>query len=172
MPALLEGIKLVRSIDAAQLARYGVRSNDVVNQLLVIAKVWIADETAARGADAAALVARFHQLATLSWLGLIISRPSGGGLQVRQTQTMAADRTSSHRASAPRPLPRHRSAVPPSRYRSGPSRASRMVAVALIVTLAMAVSACGSKAPCRGPYGEPCGGPRAGWPGAVTCPSC
>ena len=50
MPALLEGIKLVRSIDAAQLARYGVRSNDVVNQLLVIAKVWIADETAARGA--------------------------------------------------------------------------------------------------------------------------
>jgi hypothetical protein len=26
--------------------------------------------------------------------------------------------------------------------------------------------------PCRGPYGEPCGGPRSGWPGAVTCPSC
>ena len=26
--------------------------------------------------------------------------------------------------------------------------------------------------PCRGPYGEPCGGPRSGWPGAVTCPNC
>jgi hypothetical protein len=26
--------------------------------------------------------------------------------------------------------------------------------------------------PCRGPYGEPCGGPRSGWPGAVTCPDC
>jgi len=47
-----------------------------------------------------------------------------------------------------------------------------MVAVALIVALAMAVSACSFNAPCRGPYGEPCGGPRSGWPGAVTCPSC
>ena len=51
-------------------------------------------------------------------------------------------------------------------------RASRMVVIALIVALAMTVSACSFNAPCRGPYGEPCGGPRSGWPGAVTCPSC
>ena len=50
--------------------------------------------------------------------------------------------------------------------------ASRTVAVALIVALAMAVNACSFNASCRGPYGEPCGGPRSGWPGAVTCPSC
>ena len=49
MPALLDVIELVRSIDAAQLAGHGdFRSNDVVNKLQVIAKVWIAEETAAR----------------------------------------------------------------------------------------------------------------------------
>ena len=26
--------------------------------------------------------------------------------------------------------------------------------------------------PCRGPYGEPCGGPRSGWPGAASRPNC
>ena len=42
MPDLLEAIKLVHSIDAAQLAGHGdFRSNDVVNKLRVIAKVWI-----------------------------------------------------------------------------------------------------------------------------------
>jgi hypothetical protein len=50
MPALLDAIELVR-IDAAQLAGHGdFRSNDVVNKLQVIAKVWIAEETAARAA--------------------------------------------------------------------------------------------------------------------------
>ena len=39
MPDLLEAIKLVHSIDAAQLAGHGdFRSNDVVNKLLVIAR--------------------------------------------------------------------------------------------------------------------------------------
>jgi hypothetical protein len=46
------------------------------------------------------------------------------------------------------------------------------IALAIVVALAQAVSACGADVPCRGPYGEPCGGPRSGWPGAVTCPSC
>ena len=42
----------------------------------------------------------------------------------------------------------------------------------IVVVLALAVGACSTGKPCAGPYGEPCGGPRSGWPGAVTCPSC
>ena len=53
MPDLLEAIKLVGSVDAAQLAGHGdFRSNDVVDKLLIIAKVWIADEIAAQAASA------------------------------------------------------------------------------------------------------------------------
>jgi hypothetical protein len=53
MSDLLEAIKLVQSIDSAQLAGHGdFRSNDVVNRLLIIAKVWIANETAAQAAGA------------------------------------------------------------------------------------------------------------------------
>jgi hypothetical protein len=51
--------------------------------------------------------------------------------------------------------------------------ASKLFSSVIIVALALVLSACSLDAyPCRGPYGEPCGGPRSGWPGAVTCPSC
>lgn len=51
--------------------------------------------------------------------------------------------------------------------------------ILLLVIIAASVpllAACSPDAthPCRGPYGEPCGGPRSGWPGAATCqgPNC
>lgn len=46
------------------------------------------------------------------------------------------------------------------------------IALLIVVVLALAVGACSADKTCRGPYGEPCGGPRSGWPGAVTCPAC
>jgi hypothetical protein len=50
----------MREFDAAQLAGHGdFRSNEVVNKLLIIAKVWVADETASVGGERpAALVGR------------------------------------------------------------------------------------------------------------------
>ncbi len=50
--------------------------------------------------------------------------------------------------------------------------ARNAVALMVLMALAVTVGACSTERPCRGPYGEPCGGPRSGWPGAVTCPSC
>ena len=48
-----------------------------------------------------------------------------------------------------------------------------LIASIIIATSVLSLGACNLDAyPCRGPYGEPCGGPRSGWPGAVTCPSC
>jgi len=46
------------------------------------------------------------------------------------------------------------------------------IVLVIVAVLALAVGACSIGTPCAGPYGEPCGGPRSGWPGAVTCPSC
>jgi hypothetical protein len=43
----------MREFDAAQLAGHGdSRSNEVVNKLLIIATVWVADETAVQAASA------------------------------------------------------------------------------------------------------------------------
>jgi hypothetical protein len=46
------------------------------------------------------------------------------------------------------------------------------VTLIVFVALALAIGACSTDKPCAGPFGEPCGGPRSGWPGAATCPSC
>ena len=49
----------------------------------------------------------------------------------------------------------------------------RKLAAGIAAALVLMLGACDLSAyPCRGPYGEPCGGPRSGWPGATTCPSC
>ena len=46
-------------------------------------------------------------------------------------------------------------------------------AAGIVTASILLLGACSLDAyPCRGPYGEPCGGPRSGWPGATTCPSC
>ncbi len=51
--------------------------------------------------------------------------------------------------------------------------AAKLLAAVIIVASVLAPGACSPDAyPCRGPYGEPCGGPRSGWPGAVKCPNC
>ena len=48
-----------------------------------------------------------------------------------------------------------------------------LIASIIIATSVLSLGACNLDAyPCRGPYGEPCGGPRSGWPGAATCPNC
>jgi hypothetical protein len=48
-----------------------------------------------------------------------------------------------------------------------------LIALVIIAAEALAVSACSLDAyPCRGPYGEPCGSARSGWPGATTCANC
>ncbi len=48
-----------------------------------------------------------------------------------------------------------------------------LLCLIVVVASALTVTGCDLNAyNCRGPYGEPCGGPRSGWPGAVTCPSC
>lgn len=50
---------------------------------------------------------------------------------------------------------------------------AQLFALVIIAASVLMLGACSLNAyPCRGPYGEPCGGPRSGWPGAVTCPSC
>jgi hypothetical protein len=47
------------------------------------------------------------------------------------------------------------------------------LAAGIVAASVLLLGACSLDAyPCRGPYGEPCGGPRSGWPGATTCPSC
>ncbi len=49
----------------------------------------------------------------------------------------------------------------------------RRFAAGIVTASVLLLGACDLSAyPCRGPYGEPCGGPRSGWPGAVTCPDC
>ncbi len=49
----------------------------------------------------------------------------------------------------------------------------RLFVLVITVASVLVLGACNPDAyPCRGPYGEPCGGPRSGWPGAVRCPNC
>jgi len=58
-------------------------------------------------------------------------------------------------------------------YKRPPLRAVRAFFAVIVAASVLALGACNLDAyPCRGPYGEPCGGPRSGWPGAATCPSC
>jgi hypothetical protein len=51
--------------------------------------------------------------------------------------------------------------------------AGKQLAVGIVAASVLLLGASDLSAyPCRGPYGEPCGGPRSGWPGAVACPDC
>ena len=55
------------------------------------------------------------------------------------------------------------------RYKRPPLRAVRVFFAVIVAASVLALGACNLDAyPCRGPYGEPCGGPRSGWLGGRT----